>query len=397
MGEPVKPRLAAVLTTDALIAVGVAVFMVLGSDVRVADDLWAQQWRVVGPLLPPLAAVALLLAGSLPLALRRLAPLPVLGVCVAASFALHARGEPTPLPLGVLVSVYTVAVRYRPAVSVCTSTAYLALLGVGVATGVAPITDDLFYDYLVSLIATVVLGYGVALGRARAALAERRSAEVAREQEERTRWAVEQEQSRIAREVHDIVAHDVSVIVAQAAAARRSLLPDDGTAQALGAIEAVGRDALDGLRRLMHLLRSNGADPTRSPQPTLDRLPDLLAQVRAAGLSVDLVVEGDVRRLPGTVETNAYRIVQEALTNTLKHANAASAVVVLRYGSHALDVEVRDEGQAAPAPSPVPAAAGSHFGLVGMQQRATLLGGELDARPTASGFRVLAQLPLQGD
>lgn len=394
MGEP---ALATVLRTDAVIAVGVSGLLVLGSAVTVTDDLWAQLPRFAEPPLADGGVAAALLAESLPLVLRRIAPLPVLGVCIVASLVLQARGAATPLPLGVLVAAYTLAVRHPVSVSIWTSAAYLALLGVGVATGIAPISDDVFYDYLVSLIATVMLGYGVALGRARAGLAERRSADLVREQEERTRSALEQEQSRIAREVHDIVAHDVSVIVAQAAAAGRSLPRQDDAAQVLGAIETVGRDALDGLRRLMNLLRSNGADPLRAPQPTLDRLPDLIVQVRKAGLPVELVVEGEARSLPGTVETNAYRIVQEALTNALKHAAALRAVVVLRYGPDTLDVEIRDEGRQLTTTSVVPSDAGSGFGLIGMQQRAALMGGTLDARPTSSGgFRVLVHLPLQG-
>jgi signal transduction histidine kinase len=395
MGTPAKQRLGTAVRRDAVVALAVAALLVLGSDVRVQDDLWAAWPRMTGRLVPPAGVTVLLLAESLPLVFRRVAPLPVLAVCAAASLGLEALGAPTPLPLGVLVAIYTVAVRYRPIVSVGAAAAYVALLGVGVATGAAPITDDLFYEYLVGVIASVMVGYGVALSRARARLAERRSAELTSEQEQRTRSAVAQEQSRIAREVHDIVAHDVSVIVAQAAVARRSLPEDDGAAQTLGAIETAGRDALDGLRRLMHLLRSDGADALR-PQPTLDGLPDLISQVRLAGLPVELVVEGDARRLPGTVETNAYRIVQEALTNALKHAGPARTIVLLRYGPESLDIEVRDDGRGPAAAASVPARDGG-FGLVSMQQRAALLRGWLDAGPTGSGgFRVVAQLPVQG-
>jgi signal transduction histidine kinase len=395
MGTPAKPRLGTVARNDALVALAVLVLLVLGTDVRVQDDLWAEWPRMSGSLVPPAGVALLLLAESLPLVFRRVAPLPVLAVCAAASLGLTALDAPTPLPLGVLVALYSVAVRYRPLVSVGVAAAYVALLGVGLATGIAPISDDLFYEYLVALIASVMVGYGVALSRARARLAERRSAELASEQEQHTRAAVAQEQSRIAREVHDIVAHDVSVIVAQAAVARRSLPPGDGAGHTLAAIETTGRDALDGLRRLMHLLRSDGADALQ-PQPTLDGLPDLIAQVRLAGLPVDLVVEGDARRLPGTVETNAYRIVQEALTNALKHAGPAPTTVLLHYGPESLDIEVRDDGRAPAATASVPTVDGG-FGLVSMQQRAALLRGRLDAGPTGSGgFRVVAQLPVQG-
>jgi signal transduction histidine kinase len=374
----------------------VAVLMLLGSAVTVPDDLWSALPRMAGPLEPAPAEGALLVAESLPLVFRRVAPLPVFAACVTASLGLQVVHAPTPLPLGVLVAVCSVAVRHRPLVSTGAAGTYLALLAVGIATGLAPISDDLFYDYLISLIATVMLGYGLALGRARARLAERRSAELAAEQEEATRAAVAQEQARIAREVHDIVAHDVSVIVAQAAAARRVAPPGESSVETLRAIETVGRDALDGLRRLVTLLRDDGPDG-RGPQPTLEGLPDLVAQVRRAGLPVDLVVHGDARRLPGTVETNAYRIVQEALTNALKHAGGTRATVELDYGPDAIAVEVRDDGRGLVPAEAGPFVGGAGFGLVSMQQRAALLRGRLRAGPCESGgFRVSAELPLRG-
>jgi len=396
MGTPTSPPVQVAVRQDALVAAVVAALMLLGSAVTVADDLWAAPPRMAGPLVPSAVVAALLLAESLPLALRRVAPLPVLAVCVAASLGLQAMSEPTPLPLGVLVAVCTVAMRLRPLVSVWVVAAYLGLLAAGIATGAAPLSDDLFYEYLVSVIATVMLGYGIALGRARARIAERRAAETARLQEERTRAAVEQEQSRIAREVHDIVAHDVSVIVAQAAAARRLLPGDSAPAHTLHSIETVGRDALDGLRRLVHLLRSEIGDEPRAPQPTLDGLPFLLAQLRVAGLPVELEVRGEARRLPGTVETNAYRIVQEALTNALKHAGPARAVVVLDYRPDELHVEVRDDGRGATAAAAAPGRpALGGFGLVSMQQRAALLDGSVHVGPEESGgFRVSARFPV---
>jgi signal transduction histidine kinase len=235
-----------------------------------------------------------------------------------------------------------------------------------------------------------MLGYGVALGRAGARLAEQRSAEVIREQDARTQAAVAQEQARIAREVHDIVAHDVSVMVAQAAAARRVFdTRPHAAANALASIETVGHDALDGLRRLVNLLRTQLDQPDRSPQPDLDRLPWLLAQVQAAGLPVELTIRGRPCHLPATVELNAYRIVQEALTNILKHAGPTEATVVLDYGDESLRVEVRDHGR---GESGTPS---DGYGLISMQQRAALLGGDLSAGPADDrGFRVAARLPV---
>jgi signal transduction histidine kinase len=389
------------LIQDAALAVGVTVLVLLGTEVRLPDDLWAGLPTVGRSLAPTPAEAGLVMATSLPLALRRIAPLAVLAACITGSLGMQVTGNPSPLPLAVLVAVCTVATTHRPLVSIGAGATYLCLLAVGIATGMARLSDDYFYVYLISTIATVALGYGLALGRLRAGLAERRSAEMQREQEERTRAAVEQEQARIAREVHDIVAHDVTVIVAQAAAAARVLPADAPAAQTLTAIESAGRDALDGLRRLLHLLRSNGPNDLRSPQPTLGGLPSLVEQVRRAGLPVDLVVRGKERPLPGTVETNAYRIVQEALTNALKHAGAARAAVVLDYGADFLDVEVRDDGRGGVGPRPDWTAGApapdSGFGLVGMRQRAALLEGSVEAGPgEAGGFRVAARLPVRG-
>ncbi len=235
-----------------------------------------------------------------------------------------------------------------------------------------------------------MIGYGVALSRARVTLAEQRAAALARDHDRRMQAAVEQEQARIAGEVHDIVAHDVSVIVAQAAVARRVFdTQPRKAAEALASIEAVGRDALDGLRRLFGLLRTQPDEPERAPQPSLDRLPWLLEQVRRAGLPVELTIDGTPRPLPATVELNAYRIVQEALTNSLKHAGPTRASVVLEYEPDALRVEVRDEG-----------GAGTHstsagYGLISMQQRTSMLGGDLVVGPEVErGFRVSARLPV---
>jgi signal transduction histidine kinase len=218
--------------------------------------------------------------------------------------------------------------------------------------------------------------------------------QLAQEQDARTRAAVAQEQSRIAREVHDIVAHDVSVIVAQAAAARRAFDRQPGSAAAaLTSIEAVGRDALDGLRRLMGLLRSASLPTDRAPQPGLDRLPWLVAQVELAGLPVDLTIRGQPRPLPATVELNAYRVVQEALTNSLKHAQPTHASVLVDYADECLNVDVRDEGQGA-GQSPVPAMSGG-YGLISMQQRVAMHGGDLYAGSRdGPGFTVSARFPL---
>jgi signal transduction histidine kinase len=318
----------------------------------------------------------------------------VLAFNAVAAFAYQAVEQRSlPLTLTLLVALYTVAVARRPLISGLCAAAYMTACTVGALTGWVPLSDDQYYIDLISVVGAAVIGYGIALSRARATVAEQQIDALAHEQETRLRAAVEHEQARMAREVHDIVAHDVSVIVAQAAVARRvyPTRPQEAV-DALASIEAVGRDALDGLRRLVGLVRSRRPEDERSPQPTLDRLPWLLTQVRRAGLDVDLVVRGEQRPLPLTVELNAFRIVQEALTNSLKHAGPTSATVTLDYRGESLHVEIRDEGTQRRVE-----VVSSGYGLISMQQRAAMLGGEVVAGPEEGrGFRVSARLPLEG-
>jgi signal transduction histidine kinase len=218
----------------------------------------------------------------------------------------------------------------------------------------------------------------------RAQLAERERDVVARE-------AVVEERARIARELHDAIAHNVSMMVLQAGAERRVL---DGTnrstGEVLGTIERIGRGALTEMRRLVGMLRSDAADPL-TPQPGLDDLPTLVAQVSEAGLPVELRVDGDRRELPVGIELSAYRIVQEALTNALKHAGEARASVHVRYGPDSLELEIVDDG----AGAQTPVASGGH-GLAGMHERVTLYGGRLDAgRRPSGGFAVRVLLPIR--
>jgi signal transduction histidine kinase len=380
-----------VLSQDFRLALLLALLLVVGSGVSLEDDFNLSVTAAEESVLPGPYALLLALAGALPLTFRRFAPLSVLALTVAASLAYQAMGQrPEPLPISVLVAIYTVAVLRRPLVASLAAAAYVLVFSLGALSGLAPLSDDQLYIDLVSVVATVMVGYGVALGHAAASMAEQRTAELAREQEGRTQAAVAQEQARIAREVHDIVAHDVSVMVAQAGAARRVFATKPQVAaDALASIEAVGRDALDGLRRLVDLLRTDVEESGRSPQPSLDRLPWLVDQVRLAGLPVILTVRGMRRPLPATVELNAFRIVQEALTNILKHAGPTEATVTLDYGDTELRVEVRDRGRGS-APSPSPG-----YGLISMQQRARMLRGDLVARPTERGFVVTARLPVE--
>jgi signal transduction histidine kinase len=216
---------------------------------------------------------------------------------------------------------------------------------------------------------------------------EAKAERLERERGESERRAAAEEQARIARELHDVIAHNVSVMVLQAAGGREVFDADPVRArEALGAIEATGRDALAELRRLLGVTGDGGAI---APQPGLPHLELLVDQVRAAGLIVDLAFEGETEDVGAGVELSAYRVVQEALTNTLRHAFARRVWVFVRRRDGELEVEVLDDGAGPPA---MPGAHGR--GLAGMRERVTLFGGEFDAGPRPDGgFRVHARFP----
>ncbi len=205
--------------------------------------------------------------------------------------------------------------------------------------------------------------------------------------------AIVEERGRIARELHDVVAHAISVIVLQARGGRRLLDSEpDETRGALDTIEHTGQQALVEMRRLVGLLRESVEEFALAPQPTLSQLDRLVDQVRAAGLPVELSVEGDPVELPPGVELSAYRIVQEALTNALKHAGPAQARVSLRYNPDGLDIEVADDG------SGTGNGDGGGHGLVGIRERVSVYGGEIDAGPQADGgYAVRARLPYASE
>jgi signal transduction histidine kinase len=220
----------------------------------------------------------------------------------------------------------------------------------------------------------------------------RRTKERARvaERAEQAREALRAERARIARELHDVLAHAVSVIVLQARGARHALADRPQEARtAIDAIERTASQALGEMRRLLNVLRADDIGATLAPQPSLARMEPLITQVRAAGLPVELQIEGMTRELPAGIDLCAYRIVQEALTNSLKHAGPATAAVVLRYGNDALDVEIADTGTANVNGD----LAG--LGLAGMRERVALFGGQLESGPRpGGGYLVKARLPL---
>jgi signal transduction histidine kinase len=218
-----------------------------------------------------------------------------------------------------------------------------------------------------------------------------RAERLEREQEALAARAVAAERSRIARELHDVIAHSLSVIVVQAAAERRVLGPGrDSTADTLASIEQAGRQAMTELRRLLGLLRKSDGEVSLAPQPGLGELGDLVAEVREAGVEVDVRTDGDLAVLPRGLDLTAYRIVQEALTNVLKHAAAHRAQVSLRCLGRCLDIDVTDDGTSAAAASP------GGFGLVGMRERVSVYGGTVQVGyRDGGGFRVHASLPVE--
>jgi signal transduction histidine kinase len=236
-------------------------------------------------------------------------------------------------------------------------------------------------------------GFGLRERSVKAEVAEERAAVAEREREAAARIAVAEERARIARELHDIVAHAVSVIVLQVGAIRHNLpdaMADDK--EALHGIEQTGRTALGDMRRLLAAMRDDGEDPELAPQPGLARLDPLLDEVRRAGLPVDLAVEGDPLPLPRALDLSAYRVVQEGLTNALKHAHAGHADVTLRYRPNRLEVAVRDDGRGPAARD------GLGHGLVGVRERVKIYGGEMTAGAAdGGGFTLATSFPLEGE
>jgi signal transduction histidine kinase len=344
-------------------------------------------------------SIALLMVETLPLVVRRRWPIPVLGVTLGAT-VLHAslvEGAVVNESLGALVALFTVAEQYRRRVSVTATLAVAATFGLFIfwKAGAQVALSGLFQTML-SVGIVWALGDWARTRRRFATAIEENARLQEADREERSRRAVQDERERIARELHDIVTHHVSVMVIQAGAGLTALdRRPEGARAALEAIDRTSRQALTDMRRMLGILGDtpSAGEPSREPMPGLRRLGELIEEVRAAGLAVELSIEGARRPLDDGVELSAYRIVQEALTNTLKHAQGARARVRLAYEAHALEIEVTDQGGSGRRDL----GGGGHGGrgLIGMRERVALFGGDFEAGGTPGGFRVRARLPLE--
>jgi signal transduction histidine kinase len=364
--------------SDAVLA-GVLAAATLGDIYSSGDYLTGSRWIYV--------PAALLM--TVPLVWRRRAPLPVVAVVMGAlivqSLALGTVPSPDSELIAWLVAVYSVAAHSEQRV---------ALLGgaIGLAGGLTWIGLDDFFLPVVIFGGAWLAGRLVRQRQLYASALEERAGVLEREREADARVAAAEERVRIARELHDIVGHSVSVMVVQAGV-ERQLLDESlaSTREVLRSIEQTGKEALGEMRRLVGVLRRHDDPLELAPPASVTRLDALLARMSEAGLSVRLRIEGSERPLPPGVDLTAYRIVQEALTNTLKHAGVASAEVLVRYGDGELELEVVDDGEGGSPQN------GAGHGLHGMRERAALYGGEIQTgQLDGKGFLVRARLPLTG-
>ncbi len=365
---------------------------------------WPQIARTgQGPLTPDLnvrgtdtaslTTYALLALVFLPLTAGRKYPLTVLGITTLASAAyLMVPGNPpAPTVLAPLIALFLVGSTHdRRTVW----TAFAAATGVTLLATIHPFTGT---TWIGDAIATTAL-FGVAASagdatrnrRAYILAVEQRAADAERTREEEAQRRVEEERLRIARELHDVTAHSLSIIALQAGAAEKAVTRDPQAAiRALRTIRTTSKESLDELRAMLGVLRSADEDAPLSPAGRLERLPELVRTVEDAGIHMTLDVSGDISDIPAYADVSAFRIVQEAITNVVRHAQAQSVNVVLRDEDDALFIEVTDDGRG------VEQGSAEGHGLAGMRERATALGGTFEAGPAAGGgFRVRARLPL---
>jgi signal transduction histidine kinase len=367
--------------------------IVAGVGISIAGSV-VGQGRTHGPEGPMWVDIVLSVLIATPLLARRRFPFgaPV-AVGVAVVFASFVDNALVPFDfiafLAGASAVFLLALRRDPR---------QAVAGLAMAVGVEAIVvrndprGQIGQLIFVSLIFAVVWTIGFTLGRksVEADEAKERAARAEWEREEQARLAVAEERARIARELHDVVGHSVSVMTVQASGVRRLLRPDqEREREALLVVERTGREALAEMRRMVGVLRRPEEAPALAPQPSLEHLDRLVEQARESGLPVELRIEGEPVALPAGIDLTAYRLVQEGLTNAIKHANANRAEVIVHYTSGGIEVMISDDGKG------VGNGDGGGHGLVGMRERVSVYGGELDAGPQAGGgYRLHAKLPL---
>jgi signal transduction histidine kinase len=352
-------------------------------------------------------AVALVLAQTLPLAWRRRHPL-VVGLVTGLATAGYGLAPypdlAMPIPIGGVVGLYSVAAwgSRRAALASGAVAAVMVVVTLSLPRTDADVVDAAFVS--LALAGAWLLGDRARVQRALAAELQERAARLERERAEEAGRAVASERARIARELHDVVAHHVSMMVVQAEAGPVAVEHDP--ARAAGAFEAIGatgRQALVEMRRLLGMLRGDEEQaPSLAPQPGLAEVPSLVEQVGRAGLRVELVLEGAQVALPAGVDLSAYRIVQEALTNAVRHSGAGRARVLVRYGEHELQLRIENGLESASgrqsrdSDRQTGRSGRSGRGLLGMKERVNLFGGELHAGPGPDGgFTVDARLPIR--
>lgn len=343
---------------------------------------------VEGPLVVHSGAFAAITAS---VAWRRAKPLLAAGLAGAGLVAQTLTGDAEVVGgfIALLVTTYSVASYAGLRAALCGG--LLVILGVSTYPLVndTSVADEI--GNLAIFIGAWTLGRTVRSRQVRAVDAENRVVVVEREREAQARAVIAEERGRIARELHDVVAHGVSVMTLQAGAARQTLDRDpEQVRQLLLGVERMGRQALDEMHLLLGVLRRRDGDLALAPPLTLSALHQLVADARETGLEVTCRVEGDRRPLAPGLEVSAYRIVQQALTNTIQHAGAAHAEIVLRYGADALEVIVTDDGSGSGDKIPT-----YGHGLIGMRERVDLFGGRLSAGPgDTGGWVVTARLPI---
>jgi signal transduction histidine kinase len=371
-------------------------------------DLWIVGGSFTQVPGPHAATAPFLLLFTLPLAWRRIYPLGALvtiAVAITAESLIIGQSPEGGLILfPVLIALYSVGAHADRDRAVA-----------GFAVGVAAITVDTIQDpshELASLSGVVVASgfFGVFMGgtawfvgrhvrsrRLHAEQYEKRAVHLEREHSELARAAAEAERVRIARELHDVVAHSVSLMGVQAGAAERVVERDpDRAREALHSIQVTSREAIRELRRLLSVLRTDRGPSDLSPQPGLGSLEPLVARAREAGLPVELEIDGKPGRIPAGVELSAYRIVQEAITNVTKHAPGAMTRVDVQCLADRIELAVLNDDPAQANGTPPAATPGRGYGLIGIRERASLYGGSVEAGPRAEGgFAVRARLPVE--